>query len=125
MGELTEIFDQDVKMYYQYWETLEKLTTSDIYKLPKRGYLNHEITVDLVAQLKTIMSQRKAEDVVLKYRKICLKVFPAKVDKNKWNCEDIYENTDITETGGMSCVPHHITEVPDPEHGQHHRRGLL
>jgi len=112
-AELTEIFDQDVKMYYQYWESLEKLTTSDIYKLPKRGYLNHEITVDLVAQLKTIMSQRKAEDVVLRYRKICLKVFPAKVDKNKWNCEDIYENTDITETGGMSCVPHHITEVPE------------
>merc|ERR1712096_484837 len=43
------------------------------------------------------------EEAMLMYQRICLKVFPRKVDPNKWNCEDIYENGDITETVDMFC----------------------
>jgi len=125
--QLTRIFDVEVKDYYGYWQNLEKLTTENVYKLSKGAFLKHELTQKILDQLHTdtkfgeaykdskgvLVQPMTPEETVLVYQKICLKVFPRNVDTNKWNCEDIYGNEDITETGEMTCVPHHISEIPE------------
>jgi len=121
--ELAQIFDVEVKDYYGYWQNLEKLTTENVYKLSKGAFLKHDITQMLMSQLATVKPVKDSkgnieepmdpEEAMLMYQRICLKVFPRKVDTNKWNCEDIYENGDITETGEMTCVPHHISQIPE------------
>jgi hypothetical protein len=114
-NDLAKIFDVEVKDYYGYWQNLEKLTTDNVYKLPKGQFLKHDLTQKLMKTLETqnIDEPMDPEEAMLMYQQICLKVFPRKVDTNKWNCEDIYGNKDITETGEMTCVPHHISQIPE------------
>jgi len=134
--ELARVFDADVKDYYEYWRRIEKITKENVYKLTKGEFLKSESVQELVEQLtyvrrelkpvrgkngkflkpklsKNCIGKRGAEEMILSYRDICLKVFPKNVDPNKFNFEDIYGNEDIVETGEMTCVPHHITQAPE------------
>merc|ERR1712072_128679 len=98
----------------------EKITKEEVYKFSKAKFMGADsvrVVVDQLAKIEKDNGRRigakKAEEMILSYRDICLKVFPRNVDKTKFNFEDVYSNEDIVETGETTCVPHHITQAPE------------
>merc|ERR1711964_807542 len=68
---LAEVYDIEVKEYYNYWKSLEKIAKETIFKKSKQSYLKNEVVQEMIRNLLTAISQKEAEKAALEYQKVC------------------------------------------------------